>query len=76
MTFNDYKAYRQAMKPILEQKRLLRGTPPEVFDHPPRDEPNQEGSVYLGDHWLGYFGVMFFGSCVHSRPACNGNREG
>ena len=63
MTFNDYKAYRQAMKPILEQKRLLRGTPPEVFDHPP--EMSLTKKVLFT---LGITGLVILGSCslVHA----------
>ena len=58
MTFNDYKAYRQTMKPILEQKRLLRGNPPEVFDHPP--EMSLTKKVLFT---LGITGLVILGSC-------------
>jgi len=29
MTFNDYKAYRRTMQPILEQRKLLHGNTPD-----------------------------------------------
>ena len=63
MTFNDYKAYRQTMKPILEQKRLLRGNPPEVFDHPP--EMSLTKKILFT---LGITGLVILGSCslVHA----------
>lgn len=34
MTFNDFKAYRQTMRPVLEQRKLLQGNEPQ-YDRSP-----------------------------------------
>lgn len=67
ISFNDFRAYRQVMKPLLEQKKLLRGNPPEL-DREPVDQDKLFSAGMLGMCLL-IAVLMFVASCIHSSPA-------
>ena len=72
MTFNDYKAYRQTMRPILEQKKLLRGNTPEQEPDTLLECPRIVFSASMVAFCMLLAGLMLVASCKVAHADCRG----
>lgn len=63
ISFNDFQAYRKTMRPILEQRKLLKGNEPEI-DPSPVNSDRYFSWGMLGMS-LVIAGLMAVTSCIH-----------